>query len=148
MCCYKNGEKRCKSFLQRNCKERCQVSFTFKRQSETGEKSTGPKASTESEDKFLSYKQSLTVVIVSKPQLQLTGQVAATEPLLRFQNKKKRFKEVWAMKHYQWTNENWKKVFWSNESKSEVYDLCTVLRRQKDSSSICTHEYMWLKWIA
>lgn len=58
-------------------------------------KSTRPKASTESEDKFLSYKQSLIVVIVSKPQLQLTGQVAATEPLLRFQNTKKRFKEVY-----------------------------------------------------
>ena len=38
----------------------------------------------------------------------LTGQVAVRKPLLRWQNKKKGL--VWAMKHHQWTTENWKKV--------------------------------------
>ena len=45
--------------------------------------------------------------------------MAVRKPLLRWQNKKKRL--VWAMKHRQWTTENWKNVFWANESKFEIF---------------------------
>uniref|UniRef100_A0A8C4EPW0 Transposase Tc1-like domain-containing protein n=1 Tax=Dicentrarchus labrax TaxID=13489 RepID=A0A8C4EPW0_DICLA len=38
----------------------------------------------------------------------LTGRVAARKQLLRCQNKNKRL--AWAMKHPQWTTEDWKKV--------------------------------------
>ena len=48
----------------------------------------------------------------------LTGRVAVRKPLLRWQNKKKRL--AWAMKHRQWTTENWKKVLWTDESKFEI----------------------------
>ena len=49
----------------------------------------------------------------------LTGRVAVRKPLLRWQNKKKRL--AWVMKHHQWTTENWKKVFWTDESKFEIF---------------------------
>lgn len=78
----------CRSFLQRKKKVTVSVStvsFTVKRHSETGghsdrKRSGRLKATTESEDKFLrvnslhednSFKHSLIVVVVSKPQFQL-----------------------------------------------------------------------------
>ena len=47
----------------------------------------------------------------------LTGRVAVRKPLLRWKNKKKRLS--WAMKHRQWTTENWK-VLWTDESEFEI----------------------------
>lgn len=49
----------------------------------------------------------------------LTGPGAARKHQLRHQNKKKRL--VLAMKHYQWTSEDWKKVLWTDESKLELF---------------------------
>ena len=49
----------------------------------------------------------------------LTGRVTGRKSLLRWQNKKKRL--AWAMKHRQWTTENWKKVVWTDESKFEIF---------------------------
>ena len=50
----------------------------------------------------------------------MTGRVAVRKPFVRWQNKKKRL--AWAMKHHQWTTENWKKVLWTDESKFEIFD--------------------------
>ncbi|GJQ88208.1 hypothetical protein Trydic_g13200 [Trypoxylus dichotomus] len=49
----------------------------------------------------------------------LRGRIAVRKPLLRKQNKQKRYD--WAQAHKNWTIENWKKVLWSHESKYEVY---------------------------
>ena len=46
------------------------------------------------------------------------GQIAAKKPLLK-DNKKKRLS--WAKKHEQWTLDRWKSVFWSDESKFEIF---------------------------
>ena len=118
------------------------VSYTIKRHLETGgisdrKRSGRPKATTQSED-FLRV-DSLRDRRLTGQQLQaqlntgrskevsvstvkrrlraagLTGRVAVRKPLLRWQNKKKRL--AWAMKHRQWITENWKKVFWTDESK-------------------------------
>ena len=34
---------------------------------------------------------------------------------------KKRKRLAWAMKHCQWTTENWKKVLWTDETKFEIF---------------------------
>ena len=123
------------------------VSYTIKRHLETGgnsdrKRSGRPKATTESEDKFLRV-NSLRDRRLTGQQLQaqlntgrskqvsvstvkrrlraagLTGRVAVRKPLLRWQNKKKRL--AWAMKHRQWTTEDWKKVLWTDESKFEIF---------------------------
>ena len=122
------------------------VSFTIKRKSETGanfdrKRSGRPKATTESEDKFLrvnslrdrrltgqqlqaqlnSGRSKQVSVSTVKRRLRaagLTGRVAARKPLLRRQNKTKRL--AWAKKHCHWTTEDWKKVLWTDESKFEI----------------------------
>ena len=123
------------------------VFFTIKRHLETGgnsdrKRSGRPKATTESEDKFLRV-NSLRDRRLTGQQLQaqlnsgrnkqvsvstvkrrlgaagLIGRVAARKPLLRRQNKKKRL--AWAKKHRQWTTEDWKKVLWTDESKFEIF---------------------------
>lgn len=123
------------------------VFFTVKRHSETGgnsdrKRSGRPKATTESEDKFLRV-NSLRDRRLTGQQLQaqlnsghstqvsvstvkrrlraagLTGRVAARKPLLRRQNKTKRL--AWAMKHRHWTTEDWKKVLWTDESKFQIF---------------------------
>ena len=116
------------------------VSYTIKRHLETGgnsdrKRSGRPKDTTQSEDKFLRV-NSLRDRRLTGQQLQaqlhtgrckevsvstvkrrlwaagLTGRVAVRKPLLRWQNMKKRL--AWAMKHHQWTTENWKKVLWTD----------------------------------
>ena len=55
--------------------------------------------------------------------------IVARKPLLRSQNKKKRL--AWAMKHHQWTTEDWKKVLWTDESKFRIfYSSHSFVRRQ------------------
>ena len=122
---------------------------SFKKKSETGanfdrKRSGRPKATTESEDKFLRV-NSLRDRQLTGHQLQaqlnsgrskqvsvstvkrrlgaagLTGPVAARKALLRSQNKTKRL--AWAKKHCHWTTEDWKKVLWTDESKFGVHKL-------------------------
>uniref|UniRef100_A0AAQ5ZIM8 Transposase Tc1-like domain-containing protein n=1 Tax=Amphiprion ocellaris TaxID=80972 RepID=A0AAQ5ZIM8_AMPOC len=110
------------------------VFFTIERHSGTEEdsdrkRSGRPKVTTESEDKFLrlnrlrdsghSKKVSVSTVKRTFRVVILTGRVAARKQLLRCQNEKKRL--AWAMKHRQWTTEDWKKVLWTEESKSEIF---------------------------
>ena len=47
------------------------------------------------------------------------GRIAAKEPPLKETIKKKRLS--WAKKHEQWTLDRWKSVFWSDESKFEIF---------------------------
>ena len=123
------------------------VSYTTKMHLETGgnsdrKRSGRPKATTQSEDKFLRV-NSLRDRRLTGEQLQaqlntgrskevsvstvkrrlraagLTGRVAVRKLLLRWQNKKKRL--AWAMKHCQWATGNWKKVLWTDESKLEIF---------------------------
>ena len=91
-----------------------------------------PKATTESEDKFLRV-NSLCDMRLTGQQLQaqlnsgrrrlwaasLKGRVAEIKPLLRCQNKKNRL--FWATKHCPWTTEDWKKVLWTDKSKFEIF---------------------------
>ena len=60
----------------------------------------------------------------------LHGQIAAKKPLLKDTNKKKRL--AWAKKHEQWTLDWWKSVFWSDESKFEIFssNRCVFVRRR------------------
>ena len=45
--------------------------------------------------------------------------MAVRKPLLRIGNKKKRLQ--WAIDHQNWTEEDWGKVLWSDESKFELF---------------------------
>ena len=45
--------------------------------------------------------------------------VAKKKPYLRLANKRKRLR--WAKEHRHWTEEDWKKVLWTDESKFEVF---------------------------
>uniref|UniRef100_A0A0F8APK2 Transposable element Tc1 transposase n=1 Tax=Larimichthys crocea TaxID=215358 RepID=A0A0F8APK2_LARCR len=123
------------------------VFFTTKTHSQTGgnsdrKRSDRPKATTESEDKFLRV-HSLRDRRLTGQQLQaqlnsghskqvsvstvkrrlraegLKGRVAARKPLLRCQNETKRLS--WAMKHRHWTTEDWKKELWTDESKFQIF---------------------------
>lgn len=49
----------------------------------------------------------------------LKGCIAASKPLLKTINKKKRLN--WAREYQNWTTDDWKKVLWSDESKFEVF---------------------------
>lgn len=49
----------------------------------------------------------------------LHGRVAVRKPLLRKINKQKRLQ--WALKHRNWTQAQWEKVLWTDESKFEVF---------------------------
>lgn len=49
----------------------------------------------------------------------LYGRVAVQKPLLRPQNKKKRLQ--WAKEHKNWTIDDFKNVFWTDESKFEIF---------------------------
>ena len=134
------------------------VSYTIKRHLETGgnsdrKRSGRPKATTQSEDKFLRV-NSLRDRWLTRQQLQaqlnigqskevsvstvkrrlwaagFSGRVAIRKPLLRWQNKKERL--AWAMKQCQWTTENWKKFFWTDESKFEIFgSSCRVFVRRR-----------------
>lgn len=50
----------------------------------------------------------------------LRGYVAAKKPLIRPDNKKKRL--AWARQHVHWTEDQWKKVLWSDESPFQVFN--------------------------
>ena len=52
-------------------------------------------------------------------QKRLRGCVAVKKPLLRTQNKKKRLQ--WAKLYKYYTAEDWEKVFWTDESKFEMF---------------------------
>ena len=45
--------------------------------------------------------------------------MAKKKPYLRLANKKKRL--IWAKEHRHWTEEDWKKELWTDESKFEVF---------------------------
>ena len=47
------------------------------------------------------------------------GRVAVRKPLLRRQNIRKRYQ--WALKHKKWTVHKWRKVFWTDESKFDLF---------------------------
>ena len=49
----------------------------------------------------------------------LLGRVAKKKPYLRLANKRKRLR--WAKEHRHWTEEDWKKVLWTDKSKFEVF---------------------------
>ena len=49
----------------------------------------------------------------------LLGRVAKKKPYLRLVNKRKRLR--WAKEHRHWTEEDWKKGLWTDESKFEVF---------------------------
>ena len=49
----------------------------------------------------------------------LLGRVAKKKPYQWLANKRKRLS--WAQKHRHWTEEDWKKVLWTDESKFEVF---------------------------
>jgi transposase len=49
----------------------------------------------------------------------LFGRVAVRKPLLRPQNKRKRMQ--WALTHRDWSEEDFKKVLWTDESKFEIF---------------------------
>uniref|UniRef100_A0A3Q4G9G8 Transposase Tc1-like domain-containing protein n=1 Tax=Neolamprologus brichardi TaxID=32507 RepID=A0A3Q4G9G8_NEOBR len=88
------------------------VCFTIKRQ-ETGansdrKRSGRLKATTESEDMFLRVNSLCDRQLTGHQLLaHLNSGLAARKPLLRHQNKTKRFS--WAMKHRRWTTEVWYK---------------------------------------
>ncbi len=50
---------------------------------------------------------------------QLVGRIAAKKPLLKDKNRVKCLK--FAKEHKKWTKEDWHKVLWSEESKSEQF---------------------------
>ena len=60
----------------------------------------------------------------------LHGWIAAKKSLLKDTNNKKRL--VWAKKHEQQTLDWWKAVFWSDESKCEIFgsNRCVFVRRR------------------
>lgn len=101
-----------------------------------------PRATTSSEDKFIvvtskrnrrltapeiraevnksrSEPVSLTTVKRRLRDANLFGRVAVRKPLLRPQNKRKRMQ--WAHTHRDWTEEDFKKVLWTDESKFEIF---------------------------
>jgi len=49
----------------------------------------------------------------------LGGRIAVKKPLLRAANIKKRY--AWAKEHQDWTEEQWKTVLWTDESKFELF---------------------------
>lgn len=123
------------------------VHSTITRYRETGSfqdrpRSGRPRATTSSEDNFIvvtsKRNRRLTApeirVEVNKTQVKplslttvkrrlrdakLYGRVAVRKPLLRPQNKKKRMQ--WALAHRDWTEEDFKKVLWTDESKFELF---------------------------
>ena len=60
----------------------------------------------------------------------LHGQIAAKKPLLKDNNNKQRL--AWSKKHKQWTLDQWKSVFWSDESKCKIFvSNCRVFLRRR-----------------
>lgn len=62
----------------------------------------------------------------------MIGRVVAKKPLLRAANIKKRLK--WAKDHVEWTDTQWKRVLWTDESKFKLFgSKCrTFVRRMKN----------------
>lgn len=123
------------------------VHSTIVRYKQTGNhqdrpRSGRPRATTSSEDKFIvvtskrnrrltapeirvevnkSREKPVSVSTVQRRlrDAKLFGRVAVRKPLLKPQNKKKRMQ--WALTHRDWTEEDFKKVLWSDESKFEIF---------------------------
>ncbi|KAL7849234.1 hypothetical protein SRHO_G00208570 [Serrasalmus rhombeus] len=66
----------------------------------------------------------------------LQGRVAKKKPYLRLANKRKRLR--WAKEHRHWTEEDWKKVLWTDESKFEVFgsQRRTFVRRRTNEKML------------
>ncbi|CAJ0600731.1 unnamed protein product [Cylicocyclus nassatus] len=66
----------------------------------------------------------------------LQGRVAKKKPYLRLANKRKRLR--WAKEHRHWTEEDWKKVLWTDESKFEVFgsQRRTFVRRRANEKML------------
>lgn len=79
---------------------------------------TAPKIRAEV-NKSLNKPVSLTTVKRRLRNAKLFGRVAVRKPLLRPQNKKKRMQ--WALFHRDWTEDDFKKVLWTDESKFQVF---------------------------
>lgn len=120
---------------------------TLKRKKETGEnksrqRSGRPRVTSKSEDKFICVQSkrqrtrtapeireelnstrqkpvSVTTVQRRLREKGLKGCVAARKPLLRKQNKLKRYQ--WGNKHKNWSVEQWLKVLFTDESKFEIF---------------------------
>lgn len=123
------------------------VRTAIKRFSTTGvntdrQRSGRPKVTSEREDKFIAITSkrlrtltapdiraelntsrdnvvSVTTVQRRLRQVGLSGCVAIRKPFLRTVNKVKRLN--WAKEHRNWTEDDWKKVLWSDESKFELF---------------------------
>lgn len=123
------------------------VYYSLQRTAQTGsnqsrKRSGRPRCTTEQEDKYIRV-SSLRNRRLTGPQLAsslnstrktpvststvkrrlrdsgVTGRVAKKKPYLRLANKRKRLR--WAKEHRHWTEEDWKKVLWTDESKFEVF---------------------------
>lgn len=55
----------------------------------------------------------------------LFGRVAVRKPLLKPRNKKKRMQ--WTLTHCDWSEEDYRKVLWSDESKFEIFDSKRII---------------------
>ncbi|CDQ85386.1 unnamed protein product [Oncorhynchus mykiss] len=65
----------------------------------------------------------------------LLGRVVKKKTCLRLANKNKRLR--WAKEHSHWTEEDWKKVLWTDESKFEVFgSQRTFVRRRKNEKML------------
>ena len=66
----------------------------------------------------------------------LLGRVEKKKPYLRLANKKKRLR--WPKEHRHWTEEDWKKVLWTDESKFEVTqkNICEKQNKWKDAGGV------------
>ena len=76
----------------------------------------------------------------------LLGRVAKKKTYLRLANKNKILK--WANDHIHWTEEDWKKVLWTDESKFEVFrsQRRTCVRCRKDAGGVLdTISQAWWK---
>lgn len=122
---------------------RCCVRRTIERHAQTGSledkpRSGRPRATTKHEDRLIvttskrsrrktapeineTRKKPLSLTTVKRRlrHAGLFGRVAVRKPLLRPQNKQKRLE--WAKKHKDWTEEDFNRVLWSDESKFEVF---------------------------
>ena len=140
------------------------VYYSLQRTAQTGsnqsrKRSGRPRCTTEQEDKYIRV-SSLRNRRLTGPQLAsslnstrktpvststvkrrlrdsgLQGRVAKKKPYLRLANKRKRLR--WAKEHRHWTEEDWKKVLWTDESKFEVFgsQRRTFVRRRTNEKML------------
>lgn len=144
------------------------VHYTLTRKRATGEnrdrkRSGRPKSTTKQEDQFIKVlskrdrrltapqiaatlnntrKKPVSITTVKRRLLSagLRGCVAAKKPRLTITHKKNRLE--WAKAHKNWTEEDWKKVLWTDESKFQIFgsNRRVFVRRSKDERALeaCT----------